>query len=59
MLFREMIVVCSENHMKLRNRLRYVGKMQLLIIKAGGNYSYHCVFRVLIKHNNHKKVSKI
>lgn len=54
-----MIVVCSENHMKLRNRLRYVGKMQLLIIKAGGNYSYHCVFRVLIKHNNHKKVSKI
>jgi lipoate-protein ligase B len=42
--FREIIAVYSENHMKLINTL--CGKhAELLDVKAGGTYTYHCVLK--------------
>jgi hypothetical protein len=44
MLFKEIIVVYSENHMKAINIL--CGKMEeLLIVKEGGTYSYHLALK--------------
>jgi hypothetical protein len=39
MLFKEIISVYSENHTK--------SIIELMIIKSGGTYSYHCAFKVL------------
>jgi hypothetical protein len=41
MLFGKITVVYSENHTKPTNDLYFVGKMQLIIVKANGSYSYH------------------
>jgi hypothetical protein len=45
MLFREIIVVYSENYTKPINTL-HGQNAELLIVKAGGTYSYHWALNV-------------
>jgi hypothetical protein len=50
-LFREIIPVYSENHMKPINTL--CGQnAELLNVKVGGTYSYHCAFKCQVKRNS-------
>jgi hypothetical protein len=44
MLFREIIVVYSENHMKHINT-RCGKNAEFFNVKAGGTYSYHCALK--------------
>jgi hypothetical protein len=44
MLFREIIAVYSENHMESINTL-CEQNVELLNVKAGGRYSYHCALK--------------
>jgi hypothetical protein len=44
MLFREAIAVYSDNYMKQTN-ISCDQNAELLILKAGGTYNYHCTLK--------------
>jgi hypothetical protein len=67
MLFKEIIPVYTENHMKPTSRL-YGQNVELLIVKAGGTYTYHlalkvklcvCMCRKLFNDGNSKVVNDL